>query len=367
MPERIALLIHALHGGGAERLMSELAERWASKSEVHLITWAKADTDRYPIPSSVTRHGLDLMQPSSNPLSGIVANLRRVRTLRRKLTEIAPDFLLSFSDQMNIVAMEASRQLKIPRWISEHSDPTKQKLSRFWELWRQRSYPTCSGCVVLTDAIAGTMSSLVPRKRIQVIPPSLRDIPDENRYLRASSEREQADTKRILFVGRLSHEKNVGLLLEAWALAKPKLQNWKLTIVGDGPERKQLEAQAANLDDVEFHGWVQDPTACYDSSSLFALTSRYEGFPVALLEAMSHGLPCVSTDCSTAFPTINKHEETVATVPTGDASAFANALTTLANDSERSKAMSARAYATSKEYSWSRVGEQWDAILEIRS
>ena len=109
--KRIALVIHALHGGGAERLMSQLAARWSHNHDVHLITWSKIETDKYTVPKYVTRHGLDLMRPSSNAIQGIFANFKRVRELRRCLSKISPDFVLSFSDQTNIVTLQATSKL----------------------------------------------------------------------------------------------------------------------------------------------------------------------------------------------------------------------------------------------------------------
>ena len=106
---RIAMTIHALFGGGAERLMSQLGTWWsAAGHEVHLITWSETDTDVYPIPPSVHRLGLGLMHASRGQWSGLWANFHRVHTLRAALKAIQPDFILSFCDQMNIVTLQAA-------------------------------------------------------------------------------------------------------------------------------------------------------------------------------------------------------------------------------------------------------------------
>ncbi len=351
---RIALLIHAMFGGGAERLMSQLAERWAKDYEVHLVTWADETTDQYKVPDSVWRHGLNELQDSSNLLGGIWANYRRVRKLRRKLQEMVPDLILSFSDQMNIASLEASRGLDIPHWISEHSDPQQQQLSPLWERWRRRSYPTCTGCVVLTDGIARWMQNLVPNE-IRVIPPSIPSLAHSSK---------PAGSKQVLFVGRLSPEKRVDLLLNAWSRVEPRHRDWSLHIVGEGPLRKQLESQAVLLKRVHFHGWCDDPSEFYWHAGLFVLSSDYEGFPVSLLEAMSHGVPCLSTRCSDSIDAIAARSPSpVAAAPVGDAEQLSKQLHRLLDNETVRRELSQAGRSIAQEFTWQRVGPLWDAIL----
>ena len=122
-PTRLALLVPALFGGGAERLMSQLATRWNSQGfEVHLVTWAATSTDHYSIPDAVIRHGLGMLAPSRGWWSGMVANWQRVKRLRETLQGIQPQLVVSFCDQMNIVALEACWD-RFPVLIAEHSNP----------------------------------------------------------------------------------------------------------------------------------------------------------------------------------------------------------------------------------------------------
>jgi GalNAc-alpha-(1->4)-GalNAc-alpha-(1->3)-diNAcBac-PP-undecaprenol alpha-1,4-N-acetyl-D-galactosaminyltransferase len=379
MSRRLALLIHALYGGGAERLMSELASRWAADHEVHLVTWAAVATDSYPISDRVIRHGLDLMRPSRNLVQGMVANARRVLVLRSKLREIDPDWMLSFSDQMNIVALEASRRMRIERWISEHSNPAEQNLGSLWERWRRRAYPTCTGCVVLTEEIAEHMSRLIDRSRIRVIPPAINldaDSPsiDDSPLRLAPTSRADPISKnphtnvgnrdrRLLFVGRLSTEKRLDVLIDAWRLLVQELPDWSLTIVGDGPLRKTLELQAQGLPRIAFAGWQQQPEPYYRAADLFVLASDYEGFPVSLLEALYYGVPCVSTACSSAIEQLNAYGPAVATVTRGDSARLAEAVSTLARNKVKRDEMSSNARRVALDYNWSEIGKKWDAIL----
>lgn len=341
--------------------MAQLANRWAEQgAEISLVTWSSLDSDAYPVNSRVQRHGLDLLRPSKTPLHGLLANLGRVRRLRRKLNEIAPDFVLSFSDQMNIVALEAARGLGVPIWIAEHSDPEQQKLSRFWEAWRQRSYPSCTGCVALTQSIAKYMERWISAERLAVIPPAI-DPPADTAWWKR--ERGSAQVGRILTVGRLSAEKDHSLLLTAWSRVADKLPGWHLRMVGDGPERQQLSQLAATLPRVELAGWQDNVWSEFRQADLFVLSSRYEGFPVAMLEAMSQATCCVTTDCTASVDQLQGDGRCLEVVPTEDASSLAEVILQLAEDPQARTVLGCAAQQVSQHYNWKHVGRKWDAIL----
>ena len=361
--KRIALLIHSMEGGGAERAMSQLANRWSQEHEVHLVTWSESKTDRYALEPSIIRHGLGLQAPSGGFLAGVFANIRRVRVLRQCLRNIGPDLILSFCDQMNIVALEAARPLKqIPIWIAEHSDPEKQQLSTIWEAWRRRSYPRCTGCVALTENIAEYMLRWIPQGRLQVIPSALKSWPVDIPYQASNG----AGKNTLLFVGRLSGEKRVDLLLEAWKLAAPQLDNWQLTIVGDGVLRADLEKLASELPSVRFAGWSSTPESYFAESQLFVMCSRYEGFPVALLEALSHGLPAITTACSSAISELQaaNFNEFLKVIESDSVEALSEAIVELASDAARRQNMSQHARDVASQYTWEIVGPKWDKLLD---
>jgi GalNAc-alpha-(1->4)-GalNAc-alpha-(1->3)-diNAcBac-PP-undecaprenol alpha-1,4-N-acetyl-D-galactosaminyltransferase len=360
---RIALAIHALNGGGAERLMSQLAERWCVNNEVHLITWSSVHSDAYQVPKDVMRHGLDLQMPSRGLGSGIVANLRRVRVLRATLKKIQPRMLLSFSDQMNIVALEAARRLPFPTWIAEHSDPARQRLGRLWEGWRSRSYPRAAGCVALTPSIARTLEDWIPASRLRVIPPAI-DPPAIASPASIEDGRSAEKAARVLFVGRLSPEKGIDLLLRAWQQIAADLPGWELHIAGDGNERLHLEQMAMNTRGVCFLGWLETPWSAFQTADLFVLPSRYEGFPIALLEAMSQGKACIVSRCTSAIDILNASGEALRVVPVESAEHLAKAIHDLARAPETRRLLGEHARRVSEEYRWQQVGQLWDQLLD---
>ncbi len=357
---RIALTVHALQGGGAERVMARLAERWSNAGhDVHLITWSAEDTDQIRVPTAVVRHGLDLMRHSTNPWQGLWANVHRVRTLRHMLCDLRPDFVLSFCDQMNICTLQAARGLQLPVWISEHSDPSRQRLGPAWEWWRRRAYPRCTGCIALTSEIADHLARWIPRSRLTVIPNAVDAVDAVDEPIGESPKRSS-----LLSVGRLSHEKGVDQLLLAWRMAHAQLADWELCIVGDGSQRSSLQCEAADLPRVHFSGWLSDTAPAYRAAKIFVLPSRYEGFPVALLEAMSHGLTCLATRCSQAVEELSQGGEAVQIVPTESPESIARALIELSTDPLRRQRMGAAARRMSRNYSWHRIGPLWDRLLD---
>ncbi|WP_372407994.1 glycosyltransferase [Streptomyces luteireticuli] len=137
------------------------------------------------------------------------------------------------------------------------------------------------------------------------------------------------DTRRIGAVGRLDPVKRLDRLVDAFAVASAQFPDWELHFFGDGPEEPGLRERAARLGvahRVRFRGTVRDVAAAYRELSLLALTSEYEGRPMALAEASACGVPCVSFDLSGGVRELVADGETGVLVPPGDVGAFARAL-----------------------------------------
>lgn len=355
---RIALTIHALFGGGAERLMSQLATRWsAAGHEIHLVTWSAPETDLYSVPPAVRRHGLGLLAPSHSRLRGLLANLDRVRVMRSTLRSIQPGLILSFCDQMNIVTLQAARKLPIPVIISEHSNPAKQRLSRLWEAWRSRNYPRCAACLVLTDEIANHMQRWVPADRIHVIPAAI--APPNTSSTELVIPRFD---KLVLAVGRLSHEKGFDLLIEAWRRIQHQLPGWQLHIAGSGAEHAALSQQASDMPSVKLLGWIPDAWPLYRQATMFVLSSRYEGFPIALVEALSQGCPSIATRCTEATQRLPL-STALQLVDIESPDQLAAAILQFAQQPDLRDQFSTAGILAGSEFHWDRIGLLWDRLL----
>jgi GalNAc-alpha-(1->4)-GalNAc-alpha-(1->3)-diNAcBac-PP-undecaprenol alpha-1,4-N-acetyl-D-galactosaminyltransferase len=136
--------------------------------------------------------------------------------------------------------------------------------------------------------------------------------------------------------------------------------------VGEGPERPRLEAQirAAGLEErVRLCGWIPDPASVLRTCDAFVLSSRFEGFPNALLEAMALGLPAISVDCPSGPADIIRHEVDGLLVPFGNVPALAAAIRRLLSDGRLRGQLGAEAVRVVERFSTARYFALWDAVL----
>lgn len=167
-------------------------------------------------------------------------------------------------------------------------------------------------------------------------------------------------------MGRLDRQKGFDLLIEAFSRIAAKHPDWSVHILGDGSERAALEAliESKHLAGrVVLRGWVDDPVAELRAAELFVLSSRFEGFPNALLEAMACGLPAVACDCPGGPAEIIRAGTDGLLVPPEDTAALAAALEQLMSDDELRARLAGRASEVKRRFSVERFFEQWEAVL----
>lgn len=368
---KIALTIHALHGGGAERQLAELADYLATENhQVAVITWDRVDTDQYKVSSQVERIGLGLMRESRNLFEAILSNRRRVRALKEQIQLFRPDVVISFTDKMNIVTLASHPT--VPTIIAERSDPRKQKLSRLWETWRNRTYPRATAMVALTEPIAAALQTRFPRNHVVVIPNA---VAIQTTTTNASQDDHKTLTSkpspplkyRALAVGRLSAEKGFDILLKAWKQALSSNPNWELVIVGDGPLRTQLESLRNELkleNEVHFAGWSHDIGSHYKKAHLYISSSHYEAMSRSLLEAMSHQLPVIATRATDGLEELVKENFNGSLVPTGSVDALAQAISSTVKKTDLLREYGERSAVLVQSHAWSNVGPKWLDLIQ---
>ena len=175
-----------------------------------------------------------------------------------------------------------------------------------------------------------------------------------------------AKSKTILAVGRLHEQKGFDLLLQAWKPIEKTYSDWSLRIVGEGPKRAELEAQieSQGLKRVVLVGATNNVLDEYEAASIFVLSSRYEGLPLALIEAMWSGLPCIAFDCPQG-PAELLAEDRGWLVPDGDiAELTAQIAYALSHPEEALKrAQKAQSFAQTT-YSEAAIMPQWVQLIE---
>lgn len=356
---RIVLFGPSLWAGGAERVMSILANAWAGQGrDVTVLTLAASATDFYALAPSVRRVGLDVMADSAGLASALLNNARRGAAVRRAIRAARPEVVISFGEQNNVLALFATRGLRCPVIVSERVDPSQHPAGALWERLRRVSYPWADAVAVQTEAVAQWVAREIGPLRTAVIPNPVRPL-----AVPPGIERNPA-APTLIAMGRLVHQKGFDLLIEAFARLADKHPAWRLTIVGEGALRGELEAQAARLAErVHFTGRVTEPEAHLGRADVFVLSSRYEGFPNVLLEAMSLGLPVVSFDCPSGPSAIIRHREDGVLVPAGDVSALAAALDGVMADTALRHRLGDNARAVVERFGTDSILARWDALM----
>jgi len=358
-PRRVALVISSLSGGGAERVTSALAKYWsAAGHDVTLVTLARRETDLYPVAPGVDRVALDLLAPSRNQIEAAAGASRRVLALRRTFARLRPDVVVSMMSATNVLALLATIGTPTPVLVCERSDPRYEPVGAPWSALRRALYPLAAGVVLQTESAAAWARAFC--RRVHVVPNFVERPP------RPATPDAAKGPWQLLAMGRLVPEKGFDILIEAFARVERDHPEWSLAILGEGPERGRLEALACArrlAARVRFPGRVSDPLPHLLSAHAFALSSRFEGFPNALLEAMACGLPAVAFDCPSGPSEVVVHGHNGLLVPPGDVAGLGAALARLMSRPSYRARLGARARDVASVLSPERVLESWSALL----
>lgn len=177
---------------------------------------------------------------------------------------------------------------------------------------------------------------------------------------------ERENTKVVLAVGRLTHQKGFDLLLESWVQVSEAMPDWKLKIVGEGEDRAKLTnfiKENELNDSVELVGNTDSVSQYYEQAEIFCLSSRFEGFPMVLLETLAFGLPVVSFDCDTGPEEVLEDTGSIL-VSQKDTSKLASSLIELMIDEERRKIISMRSKEKAQIYQTKKIISQWVNLIE---
>jgi glycosyltransferase involved in cell wall biosynthesis len=366
---KLALVIFSLAEGGAERVMSCMANYWSERGEeVSLVTLENTKTDVYPLSQMVCRIPLDVGMDSGNPIEAMRNNLRRVRQLRAALRSIHPEVVISFMEATNVVVILATRGLGAKVVVMEHTNPESHQVGWLWDTLRRLTYRFADRVGVLTKRSRPWAEGITNPESVFVLPNAINLAPitsDEeiNLHVKVGLP-DQA--KVVVSMGRLAPEKGFDLLLEAFAQLAPTHGDYHLVILGEGSERNPLERARESLNltgRVHMPGRVSNPMAYLRKCDLFVMSSRYEGFPMALCEAMACGLPVISFDCPTGPGEIIRNGVDGLLVPAGDLRGLTDTMDRLMSDAEARLVLGSRAPEVLERFSEARIMGEWNRIL----
>ncbi|MGB1547062.1 MAG: glycosyltransferase [Alphaproteobacteria bacterium] len=306
---KIAFLIGSLSAGGAERVASLLSNAWANAGHrVEILTFqSKAAAVHYALAPGVTHHPLNLMRESRSFPEFVQNGLRRMLAVRRTLQRLRPDVVVSFVTDANVIAILAAKSLGIPVVVSERIHPGAHAIDGLRNWFRKHTYPLASRIIVQTEDIANWV-----KRHIKADPTVIPNPVSAAAAPKKAASEAPGGRKRLLAIGRLTHQKGYDLLLRAFAGLAERRPDWDLVIFGEGPERQNLEREIAALNltaRVSLPGISDEIAGELAAADLYVHPSRYEGYPNALAEALAAGLCCVATDCPGANREILKNGE----------------------------------------------------------
>jgi len=326
---KIAVFLPGLYDGGAERTMLNLAHGFAARGRNVDLVLAQAEGPNLSHVSDTVRL-VDLgAWRSMASLPALVRYLRRER----------PAVLLSALNRANLIAIWARSLARVPTKIVISERNTLSIDAEHAENWRARLmpalckqfYPHADAIVAVSQGVAEDLAQVV-RNRLQqthviynpVITPALRqkaDAPLDHAWFGAGA-------PVVLAVGRLSEQKDFSTLIRAFAQVRAHLPA-RLLILGEGTQRPKLDALVRDLhlnDDVNLPGWVDNPYPFMRHAALFVLSSRWEGLPGVLIEALYCGAPLIATDCPSGPREVLADGQYGQLVPVGDVTALAAAM-----------------------------------------
>jgi glycosyltransferase involved in cell wall biosynthesis len=372
-PPRVTILTVSGWGkGGTTRAMLNLAEYLKDRHPIEIVgLWRIRDEPFFEHPEGVPVYAMEDLRPGHQPrgLNALLARLpsvlvhpgdrwstsfsllsdiRLVRKLRRRT-----GILITTRPALNLLA----GLLRPPGLImigqeQMHLGAHKPELNAAMP----GLYKHLDAFAVLTDGAREDYDRHL-KGAVKLV-----RIPNSARELGAPAD---LDAKRVLAAGRLTRQKGFDWLIPAWARVEAKHPDWKLRICGEGNWRERLEAQVAEhgLQNLEMPGSCADMADQMSNASIFALSSRFEGFPLILCEAMSKGMAPVAFDCPTGPAEMIRDGENGLIVPLGDVDAFAAALLRMIEDDELRRRCGPAAAETGRSFKMDAIGPMWDELF----
>ena len=278
--------------GGAEKVISVLSNQMSLLgNEVYIL--GVADTK---VPNSFYKLNQNVKYDNLRYKSDKKINpFKRVFLLRKKIKDIKPDVVISFLPNANIYTWVSMIGLDIPHIVSERNNPYVDPKEKIMRLLKQLAFKFSNGCVFQTSEAKNFYPNCVRNKSTIIKNPIILNC--------EPSDDLSQKNKTILAVGRLTKQKNYKCLLNAFEMFnKSQNESYLLKIYGDGPLKQELEAYCKSIgiqDRVIFAGNDTNWHEKEKNDAMYILSSDYEGMPNALAEAMTLGIPCISTDCPT--------------------------------------------------------------------
>ena len=360
--QKIAFHLNSLQQGGAERVVSNLANRFAKEGYEVVIATEWYGTDEFALDQKVRRVHVGLTKEDENR-SRISKMLRRIWYLRRFMKKEKPDVVVAFTRGVLYRALAAGIGTGIPVVISVRTDPMGHYDKKADKLRIPLLFPHAAGCVFQTEGAKAFFAPyLQENSRIILNPlnPKYVGVPEP-----------AVRTKDVVQSGRLVDFKNQPMLIRAFLKVHEKHPDYTLKIYGPDSKDGTKEILESIIhenhaeDFVKLMGGSNTLEKDLADAALYAFSSDWEGLPNALMEAMALGLPVVSTDCPCGGPkTLIEDGVNGLLVPIMDEKAMTDGILRLIEDRELAERLGREARKISERANEDAVFEQWQTYLQ---
>jgi glycosyltransferase involved in cell wall biosynthesis len=374
------LIMNAYAAGGTVRTTFTNAAELARRHDVEIVSvYKRVNQPRLTVPDGVRLSALSDESPdtrkSSSPQARLIGQLARIPSvayphsdprywtfnlltdirLVRYLRSLHGGVLVSTRPGLNIltarfVPADVTTVGQEHLHLSHHRPRLQRKIGR--------SYPRLDLVATLTSNDADDYRKVLGgRTRLETVPNA---VPDLGGLVATS------DRKVVISAGRLEPQKGFDRLVPAYASIAAAHPDWRLQIFGNGNSRAELSAQISDLDAEPGIALMGFSNALYGEmahAAIYVMSSRFEGFPMVLLEAMGLGLPVISFDCRNGPADLIEHGRNGLLVPEGDVAGLAAAMSELMADEPRRRAMGAAARETAQTYAVSAVAARWESLF----
>lgn len=368
---RILFLLSSLNAGGAERVACTLVNAWVEKGyEVVMMPCFSQGSGQsfYPLDSRVQVRWLSHSLPKNKWLARLVKPL----VLRREIQEVKADVIVSFLTNVNVMALIAKIGMDVPLIVCERSDPMHQKISSSLKYLRKFLYKKADAVLLQTEQAAKMFEQYLPSlHRLRVIPNplpmALQTTLSQTGGEEAAKNIMPANSFTLLAVGRLVKSKQFDKLITNFAQIAKQCPDWNVHIYGDGPEQNALQQLIHQLDmqgRIFLMGKTSQPWQVMKQAQLLAMSSRLEGFPNVMLEAMACGLPVICYDCPSGPRELSEDGSVARLIALDDEKTYQQQLLALINNNEERERLAQQGQkSVLARYSQQQVLKQWDELL----
>lgn len=369
--QKVLIYIDSLTSGGAERTTFYLSKYLVEHDySVTVMTNHGKERDFYSLDQRVER--IVLNPPFENKgYRKLIANIKKVIMARTLFKKEKPDVVIGMGSKNAVVSVLAGLKLSTRVVVAERNFPKHNRVTPPWALLRRLFYRFADAQTAMTKDTVKWLEKHTGAKNAVSIPVSIQwPIPAHSPVLDPDSLFDE-DDKLILAVGRLHPVKGFDLLIDAFAMVCEENPDWKLVILGGEQEGSQYRGKLAKkirenelAEQVYLPGRAGNVGDWYLRADLFVLSSRTEGFPNVLLEAMASGCCCLAFDCETGPGEIIESGTNGILVPSEDVPALAESMRKLMESPELREKLGERSTAVREKYSESSVLVKWEELLQ---